>query len=172
MSHQPDRTTDSTADRTTTPEPRPSDELLRLDRQLCFTLHAASRAFDGLYRRVLRDTGLTYPQYLAMLVLWEYGEMPVKRLGEHLRLDSGTLSPLLKRMQSAGLVQRERSAHDERSVTVRLTAEGAALKERAQGVPLAAMEASGLDLKEAVELQARVRRLTAALDAALAEETP
>ncbi|MBA6438028.1 MarR family winged helix-turn-helix transcriptional regulator [Streptomyces sp. GMR22] len=176
MSHQPDRTTDrttdSTADRPTTPEPRPSDELLRLDRQLCFTLHAASRAFDGLYRRVLRDTGLTYPQYLAMLVLWEYGEMPVKRLGEHLRLDSGTLSPLLKRMQSAGLVQRERSAHDERSVTVRLTAEGAALKERAQGVPLAAMEASGLDLKEAVELQARVRRLTAALDAALAEETP
>ncbi|MFJ1997379.1 MarR family winged helix-turn-helix transcriptional regulator [Streptomyces asiaticus] len=171
MSHQPDRTTDSTADRTTTPEPRPSDELLRLDRQLCFTLHAASRAFDGLYRRVLRDTGLTYPQYLAMLVLWEYGEMPVKRLGEYLRLDSGTLSPLLKRMQSAGLVQRERSAHDERSVTVRLTAEGAALKERAQGVPLAAMEASGLDLKEAVELQARVRRLTAALDAALAEET-
>ncbi|EXU68428.1 MarR family transcriptional regulator [Streptomyces sp. PRh5] len=170
MSHQPDRTTDSTADRTTTPEPRPSDELLRLDRQLCFTLHAASRAFDGLYRRVLRDTGLTYPQYLAMLVLWEYGEMPVKRLGEYLRLDSGTLSPLLKRMQSAGLVQRERSAHDERSVTVRLTAEGAALKERAQGVPLAAMEASGLDLKEAVELQARVRRLTAALDAALAEE--
>ncbi|MEE4594563.1 MarR family transcriptional regulator [Streptomyces sp. DSM 41524] len=175
MSHQPDRTTDSTTDsttdRTTTPEPRPSDELLRLDRQLCFTLHAASRAFDGLYRRVLRDTGLTYPQYLAMLVLWEYGEMPVKRLGEHLRLDSGTLSPLLKRMQSAGLVQRERSAHDERSVTVRLTAEGAALKGRAQGVPLAAMEASGLDLKEAVELQARVRRLTAALDAALTEET-
>ncbi|MGW7695354.1 MarR family winged helix-turn-helix transcriptional regulator [Streptomyces asiaticus] len=171
MSRQSDRTTDSTADRTTTPEPRPSDELLRLDRQLCFSLHAASRAFDGLYRRVLRDTGLTYPQYLAMLVLWEYGEMPVKRLGEYLRLDSGTLSPLLKRMQSAGLVQRERSAHDERSVTVRLTAEGTALKERAQGVPLAAMEASGLDLKEAVELQARVRRLTAALDAALAEET-
>ncbi|CDR12340.1 MarR family winged helix-turn-helix transcriptional regulator [Streptomyces iranensis] len=182
MSHQSDRTADRTADstadstadrgtdRTTTPEPRPSDELLRLDRQLCFSLHAASRAFDGLYRRVLRDTGLTYPQYLAMLVLWEHGEMPVKRLGEYLRLDSGTLSPLLKRMQSAGLVQRERSAHDERSVTVRLTAEGAALKERAQGVPLAAIEASGLGLEEAVDLQARVRRLTAALDAALAEE--
>ncbi|GAA2307068.1 MarR family winged helix-turn-helix transcriptional regulator [Streptomyces violaceusniger] len=172
MSHQPDRTTDSPADRTTTPEPRPSGELLRLDRQLCFTLHAASRAFDSLYRRVLRDTGLTYPQYLAMLVLWEHGEMPVKRLGEYLRLDSGTLSPLLKRLQSAGLVRRERSAHDERSVTVRLTAEGAALKERAQGVPLAAIEASGLGLEEAVDLQARVRRLTAALDAALAEEAP
>ncbi|OPF72348.1 MarR family transcriptional regulator [Streptomyces antioxidans] len=173
MSHQPDRTTtDSTTDRATTSQPLPSDELLRLDRQLCFTLHAASRAFDSLYRRVLSDTGLTYPQYLAMLVLWEYGEMPVKRLGEYLRLDSGTLSPLLKRMQSAGLVQRERSAHDERSVTVRLTAEGAALKERAQGVPLAAIEASGLGLAEAVDLQARVRRLTAALDAALAEEAP
>ncbi|AJZ85057.2 MarR family transcriptional regulator [Streptomyces sp. AgN23] len=144
--------------------------MLRLDRQLCFSLHAASRAFDGLYRRVLSDTGLTYPQYLAMLVLWEYGEMPVKRLGEFLRLDSGTLSPLLKRMQTAGLVQRERSAHDERSVTVRLTAEGTALKERARGVPLKAIEASGLGLAEAVDLQARVRRLTAALDAALADE--
>ncbi|MEU1947813.1 MarR family transcriptional regulator [Streptomyces sp. NPDC020125] len=144
--------------------------MLRLDRQLCFSLHAASRAFDGLYRRVLSDTGLTYPQYLAMLVLWEYGEMPVKRLGEFLRLDSGTLSPLLKRMQTAGLVQRERSAHDERSVTVRLTAEGTALKERAQGVPLKAIEASGLGLAEAVDLQARVQRLTAALDAALADE--
>ncbi|BBJ44837.1 MarR family transcriptional regulator [Streptomyces antimycoticus] len=169
MSHQSDRTTDPTTG-STDPEPPSADELLRLDRQLCFSLHAASRAFDGLYRRVLSDTGLTYPQYLAMLVLWEYGEMPVKRLGEFLRLDSGTLSPLLKRMQTAGLVQRERSAHDERSVTVRLTAEGTALKERAQGVPLKAIEASGLGLAEAVDLQARVQRLTAALDAALADE--
>ncbi|CAM5373302.1 MULTISPECIES: MarR family winged helix-turn-helix transcriptional regulator [Streptomyces] len=169
MSHQSDRTTDPTTG-STDPEPPSADELLRLDRQLCFSLHAASRAFDGLYRRVLSDTGLTYPQYLAMLVLWEYGEMPVKRLGEFLRLDSGTLSPLLKRMQTAGLVQRERSAHDERSVTVRLTAEGTALKERARGVPLKAIEASGLGLAEAVDLQARVRRLTAALDAALADE--
>ncbi|MFD8460356.1 MarR family winged helix-turn-helix transcriptional regulator [Streptomyces antimycoticus] len=169
MSHQSDRTTDPTTG-STAPEPPSADELLRLDRQLCFSLHAASRAFDGLYRRVLSDTGLTYPQYLAMLVLWEYGEMPVKRLGEFLRLDSGTLSPLLKRMQTAGLVQRERSAHDERSVTVRLTAEGTALKERARGVPLKAIEASGLGLAEAVDLQARVRRLTAALDAALADE--
>ncbi|AEM86184.1 MarR family winged helix-turn-helix transcriptional regulator [Streptomyces violaceusniger] len=169
MSHQSDPTADPTTGGTE-PEPHPADELLRLDRQLCFSLHAASRAFDGLYRRVLSDTGLTYPQYLAMLVLWEHGEMPVKRLGEFLRLDSGTLSPLLKRMQTAGLVQRERSAHDERSVTVRLTAEGAALKERAQGVPLKAIEASGLGLAEAVDLQARVQRLTAALDAALADE--
>ncbi|MFF7654139.1 MarR family winged helix-turn-helix transcriptional regulator [Streptomyces sp. NPDC007983] len=159
------------------PDPLPAqsgadteDDPLRLDLQLCFALHAASRAFGGIYRRVLRDTELTYPQYLALLVLWEHGEMPVKQLGEFLRLDSGTLSPLLKRMQSAGLVERERSAHDERSVTVRPTAEGVALKERAREVPLKVIRASGLDKEELVDLRSRVQRLTAALDAALADE--
>ncbi|MDT0544646.1 MULTISPECIES: MarR family transcriptional regulator [Streptomyces] len=154
------------------PEPAPSeaaDDLLRLDLQLCFALHAASRAFGTVYRRVLRDTELTYPQYLVMLVLWEHGEMAVKKLGEFLRLDSGTLSPLLKRLQSAGLVQRERSLHDERSVTVRLTAEGEALREAARTVPLQIIQASGLDPKEAVDLRARLERLTAALDAAQAD---
>lgn len=155
-----------------TPAPAPSaaaDDLLRLDLQLCFALHAASRAFGTVYRRVLRDAELTYPQYLAMLVLWEHGEMPVKKLGEFLRLDSGTLSPLLKRLQSAGLVQRERSLHDERSVTVRLTAEGEALRETARAVPLQIIQASGLDPEEAVELRTRLQRLTAALDAAQAD---
>jgi DNA-binding MarR family transcriptional regulator len=159
------------------PDPLPAqsgaltaDDPLRLDLQLCFALHAASRAFGGIYRRVLRDTELTYPQYLALLVLWEHGEMPVKQLGEFLRLDSGTLSPLLKRMQSAGLVERERSAHDERSVTVRPTAEGIALKERAQEVPLKVIRASGLDHEELADLRSRVQRLTAALDAALADD--
>lgn len=71
----------------------PDEELLRLDHQICFSLHAASRAFGGVYRTVLKDLDLTYPQYLVMLVLWEHGELPVKRIGEHLRLDSGTLSP-------------------------------------------------------------------------------
>ncbi|GAA2349152.1 MarR family transcriptional regulator [Streptomyces cuspidosporus] len=156
----------------TGPAPSPgeaADDLLRLDAQLCFALHAASRAFNGVYRRVLRDTELTYPQYLVMLVLWEHGEMPVKKLGEFLRLDSGTLSPLLKRLQSAGLVQRERSLHDERSVTVRPTAEGEALRETARAVPLQVIKASGLDPEEAVDLRARLRRLTAALDAAQAD---
>jgi len=159
------------------PDPLPAqsgaataDDPLRLDLQLCFALHAASRAFGGIYRRVLHDTELTYPQYLALLVLWEHGEMPVKQLGEFLRLDSGTLSPLLKRMQSAGLVERERSAHDERSVTVRLTAEGEALKERARGVPLKVIRASGLDREELADLRSRVQRLTVALDAALADD--
>ena len=79
----------------------PTADWLRLDQQICFSLNAASRAFGGVYRVVLKDLGLTYPQYLVMLVLWEQGELPVKRLGEHLRLDSGTLSPLLKRIAAA-----------------------------------------------------------------------
>ncbi|CAM5275704.1 hypothetical protein SALBM311S_04428 [Streptomyces alboniger] len=112
-----------------------AENWLRLDSQICFSLHAASRAFNGVYRVLLKDLGLTYPQYLVMLVLWEQGELPVKKLGEHLRLDSGTLSPLLKRLETAGLVRRERSARDERSVEVRLTEEGAALRERAVRVP-------------------------------------
>ncbi|MFI0775986.1 MarR family winged helix-turn-helix transcriptional regulator [Streptomyces sp. NPDC021212] len=147
-----------------------ADDPLRLDLQLCFALHAASRAFGGIYRRVLRDTELTYPQYLALLVLWEHGEMPVKQLGEFLRLDSGTLSPLLKRMQAAGLVERERSTHDERSVTVRPTAEGLALRERAREVPLKVVQSTGLDRAELADLRSQVQRLTAALDAALADE--
>src|ERR1044072_6591829 len=102
------------------PDPLPAksgavtaDDPLRLGRELCFAQNAASRAFGGIYRRVLRDTELTYPQYLALLVLWEHGEMPVKQLGEYLRLESGTLSPLRKRMQSAGLVESDPKAPDE-----------------------------------------------------------
>src|SRR5215217_1932513 len=93
---------------TPTQSPTSEENWLRLDRQICFSLHAASRAFNGVYRVILKDLGLTYPQYLVMLVLWEQGEMPVKKVGEHLRLDSGTLSPLLKRLETAGLVRRER----------------------------------------------------------------
>jgi MarR family transcriptional regulator, organic hydroperoxide resistance regulator len=143
----------------------PATDWLRLDQQICFSLNAASRAFGGVYRVVLKDLGLTYPQYLVMLVLWEHGELPVKKLGEHLRLDSGTLSPLLKRLEAAGLVRRERSARDERSVEVRLTAEGAALRERAVEVPRRIAAATGLDVAEMQELRARLDRLTAAMDA-------
>jgi MarR family transcriptional regulator, organic hydroperoxide resistance regulator len=139
-------------------------DVLQLDQQLCFAVHVAARAYDGLYRRVLAQTGLTYPQYLVMLVLWEHGEMSVKRLGEFLRLDSATLSPLLKRMEAAGLVQRERSANDERSVTILLTANGRALRERALSVPLKAFEATGLSLDELIDMRTRLQRLTTALD--------
>ncbi|QIJ63043.1 MarR family transcriptional regulator [Streptomyces sp. JB150] len=149
----------------------PADDWLRLDRQICFSLNAASRAFNGVYRVILKDLGLTYPQYLVMLVLWEDGDQPVKRLGERLRLDSGTLSPLLKRLEAAGLVRRERSARDERSVEVRLTEEGAALRERAVQVPRRIVAATGCDVDEIRALRDRLDRLTSALDAAVAAET-
>ncbi|MER6851713.1 MarR family transcriptional regulator [Streptomyces flaveolus] len=147
------------------PPPPPATDWLRLDQQICFSLNAASRAFGGVYRVLLKELGLTYPQYLVMLVLWEHGELPVKKLGEHLRLDSGTLSPLLKRLEAAGLVHRERSARDERSVRVRLTEEGVALRERAAEVPRRIAAATGLDLTEIQELRSRLDRLTTALDA-------
>ncbi len=149
----------------------PADaDWLRLDRQICFSLHAASRAFNGVYRVVLKDLGLTYPQYLVMLVLWEQGDLPVKKLGEHLRLDSGTLSPLVKRLEGAGLVRRERSTEDERSVRVRLTGQGAALRERALEVPRRIAAATGFGLEEIGELREHLDRLTGALDAAALHE--
>ncbi|GGW26139.1 MarR family transcriptional regulator [Streptomyces caelestis] len=148
----------------------PDDDWLRLDQQICFSLHAASRAFNGVYRGILKDLGLTYPQYLVLLVLWEHDELPVKKLGEHLRLDSGTLSPLLKRLEAAGLVRRERSARDERSVEVRLTEEGVALRRRALQVPRRIAASTGFDVDEIRALRARLDELTTALDAAALAE--
>ena len=150
--------------------PPPATDWLRLDQQICFSLNAASRAFGGVYRVILKDLGLTYPQYLVMLVLWEHGDLPVKKLGEHLRLDSGTLSPLLKRLESGGLVRRERSVRDERSVEVRLTEEGVALRERALEVPRRIVAATSLDVDGIRELRARLDELTSALDSAQLEE--
>ncbi|MEU4096396.1 MarR family transcriptional regulator [Streptomyces sp. NPDC026673] len=152
--------------------PARAEDSLRLENQICFSLHAASRAFGGVYRVVLKDLGLTYPQYLVMLVLWEHGALPVKKIGEHLRLDSGTLSPLLKRLEAADLVRRERSADDERSVTVRLTTAGTALHEKALQVPRRISAATGLDLEEINDLRTRVDRLTAALAAADLDDGP
>lgn len=141
----------------------PDAELLRLDHQVCFSLHSASRAFGGFYRQALKDLGLTYPQYLVMLVLWEHGPQPVKGIGDRLQLDSGTLSPLLKRLETAGLVRRERSREDERSVLIDLTDEGARLRERALSVPRGVLDATGLSLDEVVGLRDVLGRLTAAL---------
>ena len=154
---------------TTSPD-TPTTDWLRLDQQICFSLNAASRAFGGVYRVILKDLGITYPQYLVMLLLWEHGDLPVKKLGEHLRLDSGTLSPLLKRLEAAGLVRRERSARDERSVEVRLTEEGAALRDQAVQVPRRIVAATGFDVDEIRQLRSRLDELTAALDAATAAE--
>jgi DNA-binding MarR family transcriptional regulator len=150
--------------------PPTATDWLRLDQQICFSLNAASRAFGSVYRVILKDLGITYPQYLVMLVLWEHGDLPVKKLGEHLRLDSGTLSPLLKRLETAGLVRRERSARDERSVDVRLTEQGVALRERAVQVPRRIASATSFDMDEIRDLRARLDQLTSSLDAAVYAE--
>ena len=111
------------------------DPMLQLDNQLCFALYSTSLAMTKLYKPLLAELELTYPQYLAMLVLWECDGLMVSELGERLYLDSGTLTPLLKRLEAAGLVRRTRSAEDERSVLVTLTPSGCALRARAAGVP-------------------------------------
>lgn len=111
------------------------DDLLRLDRQLCFALHAASRAVTQAYQPLLAPLGLTYPQYLVLLVLWEEDGLLVKAIGERLDLDSGTLTPLLKRLEAAGRVVRERQADDLRQVRIRLTQAGRELEIRAAAIP-------------------------------------
>jgi DNA-binding MarR family transcriptional regulator len=137
----------------------PAGSLL-LDDQLCFALYAAQRAVTAAYRPLLEELGLTYPQYLVLLVLWERGETTVKELGAALHLDYGTMSPLLKRLESAGLVRRERSAQDERSVRVALTGRGEVLRERAEEVPQALLTATGLSEADVTRLREELRRLT------------
>ncbi|MFI7501223.1 MarR family winged helix-turn-helix transcriptional regulator [Streptomyces sp. NPDC049687] len=126
---------------------------LLLDDQLCFALYAAQRAVTSAYRPLLDELGITYPQYLVLLALWERGETTVKALADALRLDYGTMSPLLKRLEAAGLVRRERAAHDERSVLVRCTGRGEELRERAARVPGALLAATGLEAAEVVRLR-------------------
>lgn len=113
----------------------PAKEALTLDDQLCFALYAASRAMTARYRHYLDALGLTYPQYLVLVVLWDEGPATVSTLGERLRLDSGTLSPLLKRLETSGLITRARRPEDERSVEVRPTAKGNRLRDRAARIP-------------------------------------
>lgn len=139
-------------------------DALDLDRQLCFALYSASRAMTASYKDLLAELGITYPQYLVMLVLWEENSAPdgvtVKHLGERLQLDSGTLSPLLSRLESLGYVTRHRSAEDSRSVFIRPTAEGAAAKERAECVPARIGERTQLDPAAMSELLGTLRTLT------------
>jgi MarR family transcriptional regulator, organic hydroperoxide resistance regulator len=132
---------------------------LRLDDQLCFALYAASRAVTQRYRPHLDELGLTYPQYLVMLVLWEQGPTTVKRLGESLQLDYGTLSPLLKRLSSAGLVERRRLSEDERSVEITLTPAGEALQTRASAIPQLLVDAYNLDADDFAALRTTLREL-------------
>jgi DNA-binding MarR family transcriptional regulator len=138
-------------------------EAPRLDRQVCFALYSASRAATAVYRPLLEDLGLTYPQYLVMLVLWESEPKGVKELGEELGLDSGTLSPLLKRLETLGLVERRRSGEDERRVAVHLTPAGRALSSKANGIPQRLADAAGLSAEELEQLRTTLERLTEAL---------
>ncbi|MEV0247697.1 MarR family transcriptional regulator [Nocardia sp. NPDC050712] len=136
---------------------------LRLDEQLCFPLYAASRAMTSVYRSKLDKLGLTYPQYLVMLALWERDGRSVGELCTALSLDSGTLSPLLKRLQATGLIERERSTADERRVEIRLTGSGRALRAQARDIPNEMAEAVGLSMDEIVALRDALRRMTETL---------
>ena len=141
------------------------EDPLGLDNQLCFALYSSSLLMTKLYKPLLDEIGLTYPQYLAMLALWEEDGITVSRLGERLYLDSGTLTPLLKRLEKAGLVKRERNEKDERQVLVRLTPEGKALKRQAAGIPRKVAIASGMSLEEILNLRRRLKKLRGALAA-------
>ncbi|MER5909340.1 MarR family transcriptional regulator [Streptomyces sp. NPDC001982] len=141
---------------------------LLLDDQLCFALYAAQRAVTAAYRPLLDELGLTYPQYLVLLVLWERGETTVKDLAAALRLDYGTVSPLLKRLEGADVVRRERAAHDERSVLVACTGRGEELRERAARVPGALLTTTGLGAPEVARLREELWRLTERAEAAAA----
>ena len=136
-----------------------------LDEQLCFALYTASRAMTSCYRPMLDAMGLTYPQFLVLLVLWERGDSSVTGIGTALQLETGTLSPLLKRLESTGFITRTRQAEDERSVVVGLTDAGRALEERAATVQREVNDATGMTDDEIAALRATLRRLTGNLRA-------
>ena len=136
---------------------------LRLEDQLCFGLYAASRAMTAAYAPLLEALGLTYPQYLVMLVLWERDGSRVSEIGEQLHLDSGTLTPLIKRLEKQQLVVRKRSEADERVVEVHLTAAGQRLRKKAGDVPREMFRKSGLTAPEIAKLRFELHALTAKL---------
>lgn len=138
---------------------------LALDNQLCFALYSASLQMTKLYKPLLSEIGLTYPQYLAMMALWEQDGMTVGALGERLFLDSGTLTPLLKRLEAAKLVKRERNEADERQVLIHLTDKGRALKKAASGIPAKIGCAAGMPFEELVNLKKKLEKLRGKLAA-------
>lgn len=144
---------------------------LALESQVCFALSVAARNVVAVYRPVLEPLGLTHPQYLVMLALWQHEPVSVRRLSDLLQLDPGTLSPLLKRLEAAGLVRRERDPRDERSLAVRLTDAGRALRTQAEQVPGTVLERLQMDLSELHDLQRAVTHVIERTRAALREPT-
>jgi MarR family transcriptional regulator, organic hydroperoxide resistance regulator len=149
-----------------------ADDTLRLDAQLCFLLYATTRAVTQAYGPLLEPLGLTYPQYLTMLALWEEDGASIGRLGERLHLDSGTITPLVKRLEGMGLLERRRSASDERVVQAHLTAAGRRLRGKAEGVPTAMFCATGLSLTGMDRLHGELRRLLSTLTENLQTPNP
>ena len=135
----------------------------QLDQQLCFALYSTSLAMSKLYRKLLRGMGLTYSQYLVMMVLWERHELTVSEVGERLFLDSATLTPLLKRMEQAGLLTRTRAASDERQVIISLTPQGDALRHEAAKLPPAILQATQCSLDQVVGMKTQLDALRASL---------
>jgi len=137
----------------------PVPELLKLDNQLCFTIYAASRAITRAYRPILDEFGLTYPQYLVLLILWEQDGLAVNEIGSLLYLDSGTLTPLLKRMESAGFIERRRGKLDERTTEIHLALKGESLRRQAIRIPESFVHDSRLELSEAMQTKSMVDRI-------------
>lgn len=146
-----------------------ADFPLRLDNQICFAVYSAAHAFNRVYKPLLDKLGLTYPQYLVMLVLWERDGVPVKVIGERLFLDSGTLTPLLKRLEAAGFIKRTRGTRDERQVLIALTPKGEALREKARAVPQSILAASACAVGELVAMKNEIVALRDRLNAVLEE---
>jgi DNA-binding MarR family transcriptional regulator len=146
-----------------------TDLPLLLGNQLCFAIYSTAHAFNRFYKPLLDRLGLTYPQYLVMLVLWERDDLPVKDIGERLFLDSGTLTPLLKRLEAAGLIKRTRSTEDERQVLIALTSQGQSLREKARAVPQAILAASACSITELSAMKNELIGLRDRLNAALGE---
>src|SRR6202023_2730717 len=146
-----------------------ADLPLQLGNQLCFAIYSTAHAFNRVYKPLLDRLGLTYPQYLVMLTLWERDGVPVKDIGARLFLDSGTLTPLLKRLEAAELIKRTRSTEDERQVLIALTPQGHALREKAKAVPQSILAASACSVGELLAMKDEIVALRDRLNAALGE---
>jgi MarR family transcriptional regulator, organic hydroperoxide resistance regulator len=146
-----------------------ADQALRLDNQICFAVYSTAHAFNRVYKPLLDRLGLTYPQYLVMLALWERDDVPVKDLGERLFLDSGTLTPLLKRLEASGMIKRTRSTDDERQVLIALTPHGQALRDKAKAVPQSILAASDCSVAELLAIKDEIVALRDRLNEALEE---
>jgi len=149
-----------------------AEDYLKLENQLCFPLYATSRMITRLYQPLLEKVGLTYPQYIVMLVLWEQGELPVKEIGLKLQLNTNTLTPLLKRMAELCLILRRRSKGDERVVMISLTEKGQSLKQQALAIPNELMASLNYPLEKAVELKALLDEFLESLNATGEAEQP